>query len=150
MGRRRGLAYKVFKTIAEMFSSKEDMDYMLKVFASCLYGGNFNQEFYCLNGVGGNGKSVLVLSEAMKAVFGGYSIDIDIINFVRKQGNGTSDFPKGRYKRILFSSESEIGDKLQVGTIKNITGNENIRCREMHEKFISYVPQFKPFLLTNE
>lgn len=139
---------KVFETIEEMFYSTEDMEYMLKVFASCLYGGNFNQEFYCLNGVGGNGKSVL--SEAIKAVFGEYSIDIDIINFTKKQGNGTSDFPKGRYKRVLFSSESELGDKLQVGTIKNITGDETIRCRELHEKYISYVPQFKPFLLTNE
>lgn len=139
---------KVLNTIAEMFSSKEDMDYILKVFASCLYGGNFNQEFYCLNGVGGNGKSVL--SEAMKKVFGGYSTDIDIINFVKKQGNGTSDFPKGRHKRILFSSESEIGDKLQINTIKNITGDEVLTCREMYEKYVEYIPQFKPFLLTNE
>lgn len=127
----------------------ENYECAMDSIAHALVGGNELQRFYIWIGEGSNGKSVT--QNAIKKTTGEYSTTIDVcaITHTKSSSNATSDLPKAKGCRYLFTSESENSDVLSQAYVKRLTGREDISEREVYEKSIIFTPQFIPILLTN-
>lgn len=139
------------KFVFGLFENNEDKDYLMKVLASCLFGGNRWEEFYVFTGTGGNGKGVI--SELLRTAFGDYYLTVDNSLFTKPVERKDQPIPalvEARCKRIMMSTEPESDEKLQAGQLKKISGNDVIEARTLHSKHIvKYVPQFKVILQMN-
>jgi len=134
-----------------MFENNELIDYILKVFGTCLYGKNRFEEFYVLTGSGRNGKGVL--SDFLKYVFGDYFTSVDNTLITKPQERRDQPNPAlvdARPKRIMMTTEPEGDDKLQTGIIKKISGGDAVEARTLNSKHIyNYVPPYKLFVQAN-
>ena len=134
-----------------IFENNETRDYLLKVLASCIFGGNRWEQFYVFTGTGGNGKGVI--STLLTNAFGGYYLSVDNSLFTKAVERKDQPIPalvEARNKRIMMTSEPESDDKLQVGLLKKISGNDPVEARTLHSKHIfKYVAQYKVILQTN-
>jgi len=139
------------KFLFSMFENQEDVDYLVKVLSSCLFGGNRWEEFYGFTGTGGNGKGVI--ADLLKTAFGDYYLSVDNSLFTKPSERRDQPIPalvEARCKRIMMTTEPEKDDKLQGGLIKKISGGDIIEARTLHSKHIvKYVPQFKVILQMN-
>lgn len=52
-------------------------------------------------------------------------------------------------RRLVFSSETDIGNKLNESRVKLLTGGDSIKARRMRENFWEFKPTHKLFLVTN-
>lgn len=135
--------------IAKDIQGEENFFFLMKVFASCLFGGNLWQKMYIMIGNGCNGKSVIV--SFIKKMLGMYAqiLDISALTKSKKGANETSDLPKTRGARAVFANESSHTDTLQDELIKTLTGCDPVVARSLFSNTITFVPQFKLFMLTN-
>lgn len=142
---------RIRKFLNTLFEDTETPQYLLSVLASCLLGQNRWEELYFLTGTGGNGKGVI--AELLKNVFGNYFYTVDISLFTKQDDRKDHPCPalvEARSKRIMISTEPEKDDKLQVGLLKKISGNDVIEARTLHSKdIVKYVAPFKVILQMN-
>ena len=135
----------------DMFDDPAVPEYLLRIYATCLYGRNKFEEFYVLTGSGRNGKGVI--SDLIKNVFGEYYHAIDNSLITKKSDKKDAPCPAlvdSRSKRILMATEPESTDSLQVGLIKMLTGGDDVCARALYSKdIVKFVAQFKPFLQVN-
>jgi P4 family phage/plasmid primase-like protien len=123
--------------------------FTMKVIASCLFGGNKYQKLYIMIGSASNGKSVMF--DLIRKTFGDYfgTIDVSTLTKAKKNANEHSDLPNTRGQRIVSANESSANDTLQAELVKNTTGCDPLRCRDIYKPNITFIPQFKLFMLTN-
>lgn len=142
---------ELLKFLSGLFENKDTEEYLLKVLASCLFGGNRFEEFYVFTGTGGNGKGVI--SELLTRAFGDYYYSVDNTLFTKPLERKDQPIPalvEARGKRIMMTTEPESDNKLQVGLLKKISGGDPIEARTLHSKHIvRYVASFKVILQTN-
>lgn len=135
-----------------LFEDKASVEYLVSIFASCLFGGNRWQEFYVLTGSGGNGKSMISL--LLKSVFGGYFLSVDsslLTKPVERKDQPVPALVEARTCRMMLSCEPESTDKLQVGLLKKMSGGDTIEARTLHSKHIvKYSAMFKLWVLAND
>jgi len=134
-----------------IFENEETKTYLLRVFASCIFGGNRWEEVYILNGVGGNGKGVA--SDLLETTLGDYFYTADMALFTKSAERKDQPIPalvEARCKRVLMLTEPENEDTMKTGIIKKLSGGDKVECRTLYSKnIVRYVPMFKPFLQTN-
>ena len=134
-----------------MFENQDVINYVMKVFASCVYGTNRWEEFYVLTGNGRNGKGVL--ADLLKYTFGDYYLSVDNSLFTKPLERKDQPLPaivEARPKRIMMTTETESEDKLQVGLLKKISGGDIMEARTLNSKHIvKYVPPYKVFFQVN-
>lgn len=96
-------------------------------------------------GDGANGKSVLV--DAVAKIIGPYSASIRIESLTgsnrRSGSDATPDLIPLMGARFVRTSEPDLGQKMQEGTIKQLTGGEPISVRPNYGEFIDIIPFFK-------
>jgi phage/plasmid-associated DNA primase len=128
-------------TIATIFDCPEDRDYLLTVLAACMHGNRF-ELFHIFLGPGGNGKG-LMMTLANKA-FGNYSgiIKMDELTKARQSSNQHGDMASMKGKRLVSCGETEEGERFQIGHLKSLSGNDEIRTRAIYSSSVSFVPQF--------
>jgi putative DNA primase/helicase len=134
-----------------MFENQDVINYVMRVFASCVYGTNRWEEFYVLTGNGRNGKGVL--ADLLKYTFGDYYLSVDNSLFTKPLERKDQPLPaivEARPKRIMMTTETESEDKLQVGLLKKISGGDIMEARTLNSKYIvKYVPPYKVFFQVN-
>jgi len=152
---------ELIDTLRSIFESNEEIEefpnslgqmtrYALEHISTCLSGNNKYERFYIWTGKGGNGKGVL--SELVKRCMGQYYHPIP--HTVITKQNDKKDAPnpplaKGKGKRFVQFSEPEAEDKFQVGTVKELTGGDEISVRDMYKSNIIYKPQWSLYGQTN-
>jgi putative DNA primase/helicase len=103
------------------------------------------QKFAFFYGSGANGKSVLV--DLIARMFGDYATTAKIESLTgrnrRGGGDATPDLMPLVGARMVRASEPEEGERLQEGTIKELTGGEPVLVRALHSDFIEVHPHFK-------
>ncbi len=141
------------------------MDYLTKVFVnpklryyfldftcSCLQGGNRNKTFSVFTGEGDAGKSVII--KLLMMVFGDYAINFPRETFVMGRGSSAGgarpDLARVRGKRIAFVKEIAKNEKLHIGMVKEMTGNDSFFARNLFEKGTDINPMFTLVLMCNE
>lgn len=146
----RSIRKEIMDLLFSIWEDKEVVDYVLKVIAHQLHGKKKYEEFYVWTGRGGNGKGVI--TEMVKRSLGDYfhSIPHDCItkrSDKKDAPNPPMALAKG--KRFVQAQEPEADDKLQIGTIKELTGGDEITARQLYHDPVVFVPQFGLFLQCN-
>ena len=146
---------RIFGEIAqfmkELFPHKELHDYMWEHLASCLIGTNKNQTFNIYYGGGRNGKSKL--TELMTKALGSYKATVPITLITQKRnsiGSTSSEIVQLMGVRYAVMQEPSKGDRINEGIMKEITGGDPIQGRALFKDTITFTPQFKLVVCTNE
>ncbi len=97
---------------------------------------------FFLYGPGGNGKGVF-LNTCYK-IMASYAAIAPMETFVATQNDRhPTDLAMMRGARIVFSQETEEGQRWAKNKIANLTGGDAIPARFMRQDFFTYQPQFK-------
>ena len=132
-------------------------EYLKLLLGGSLYGRNVNEQFYILEGVGGNGKSKLI--ELLESVLGPYASSIASNYFTQKRVSSQAanpDLAKIVHARIVTAQETEEGEKFNISILKSLAGNDKMTyrplygaCREVRPKFnilmaVNHLPALPP------
>lgn len=141
------------KFLAQVQPERMDREYLHTVGGLCLTGDASVQALWFFYGKGRNGKSTLV--EAWSKVMGDYAQSVPIETFLDSgRGSRTGDQATPHLvplvgARLVRASEPEKGAKLSEGLIKEVTGGETMKVRQLNKPFFDFVPQFKLLISGN-
>jgi phage/plasmid-associated DNA primase len=126
--------------------------YVLRFIASCIDGSSKDQKFpFWIGQTGGNGKSCTI--DICKSAFGDYYSNMQV-SYLTKARDGSSgaqpDLADKIGKRLITFQESEKGEKLKVGKLKELCGNDTISTRGLYQEQTYFKPQAKYILATNK
>ena len=141
----------IHKFMSELFPEEELKEYMWQHLSSTLLGTNENQTINMYTGSGANGKSMLV--DLMSKVLGQYKGTVPITLITQKRttlGGTSSEIFQLIGVRYAVMQEPSIGDELNEGILKELTGGDPIQCRELFQTSTIFIPQFKLAVATNK
>jgi len=141
---------EILDFMEKLFPVKSLNTYMWEHLASTLIGYNKNQTFNIYNGCGQNGKTKLV--ELMKMTLGDYQGSVPITLVTGKRigiGGTSSEIALLKGIRYAVMQEPSKNDKLNDGVMKELTGNDEITGRALFKEPVTFVPQFKLVVCTN-
>jgi putative DNA primase/helicase len=99
---------------------------------------------------GGNGKGLF--NELVLKTFGQYAKTMTSAFFTEKSrnsGNATPQLADKKGIRVLIATEPEENEKLQVGRLKQISGNDQVQARDLFQSLFYFTPQFGIFFQCN-
>jgi phage/plasmid-associated DNA primase len=143
---------RITALLHSIWEDEESTQYMLNLLAKQLHGAKTDEEVYVSTGTGRNGKGLL--SELVKRAFGGYFHTCEHNLITKKSDKKDAPNPalfKAKGKRILQVQEPEADDKLQIGTIKELSGGDVVTARDLYTRGggVSFVPQFSLWIQAN-
>lgn len=121
--------------------------YLQRLFGYSLTAHTSEQSVHMLYGDGQNGKSTLV--RTLQDVVGTYAMQANKKAFLKTHANKSNDLVELDRKRLVITTEIERGEKLDEAAIKQITGGDKMRERNLHEKNREFEPVCKVFFLMN-
>ena len=137
--------------MAKLFTDENLRKYMWEHAASIIIGRNTNQTFQIYTGSGANGKSMFV--DLMNAILGEYSQGLDIAVFTQKRasaGKATPEIASLAGARFVHMEEPSKGDKINEGILKQYTGNDLIKARQLYGDPFEFRPQFNLVCCCND
>jgi P4 family phage/plasmid primase-like protien len=137
--------------IKQIIPDEEVRDYTVRYISKCLSGENRDEEFNIWTGSGGNGKSKLV--ELIQLALGEYACNLPVALLTQKRkasGAAAPEMARTRGKRFVFMQEPDVNETLNVGEMKEITGNDKIQARGLYKEPFEFTPQFKLLLMCNQ
>ncbi len=140
------------KDFFNQIQPENDMyNYVLDYFSSCLVGHSPEELFTIWTGTGGNGKSLSIgLFQSMLGTYAS-TIGITLLTNKRAASNAASpEMANMKGKRFVVFQEPENDDKIHVGHMKELTGNDKISARALFKEPIEFYPQFKMLLTCNK
>lgn len=140
----------VYDFIRTILPEQDMFTYVLKFLASCLAGHSPDEKIHIWTGSGSNGKSLLI--NLMMLTIGTYSTTLSISLLTQRRAASNAATPeladtKGR--RFAVFQEPDNNDSINVGFMKELTGNDKIKARKLFRDPIEFYPQFKPVLTCN-
>ncbi|NDB30219.1 hypothetical protein EB151_11810, partial [archaeon] len=136
---------------SKIFTNKNLRTYVMDVLA-CIIDGSIAQErFYIFTGQGSNGKSRL-LDLIQKAIGEYYCIlPIALLTQKRAASNAAqSELERTKGKRFAVMQEPSENEKLNIGLMKELSGQDRILVRALYKEPYEFKPQFKMILTCNE
>lgn len=137
--------------VAEIMDNNRDMiEYIQRVMGLSLSGDTSEEYLYISHGSGSNGKSKFF--GAIINVLGDYAQQANSNLLMAKNRDPSApnpDLVRVRGARLVVTSETEEGKRLDESLVKSLTGNDLITTRDLHEKSFSFRPEAKFFLTTN-
>ncbi len=113
-----------------------------------LSGDTREQCMFLCHGTGANGKSVFLA--VLQKLAGAYSFNAPFSSFERQhQSSIPNDLAALAGKRLVTSSETNEGTRLNEARIKALTGCDPITARFLHAEFFTFVPVAKYWLAVN-
>jgi putative DNA primase/helicase len=140
------------KFIHDVFTGDEELvGFVQRLFGYCLTGSTAEHCLPILYGEGRNGKTTLL--QALAQVFGedlSHTTQADMLMNVKRDGAGPQPFVYAlRGRHLVWATESQEGQRINAGLIKQLTGGDSITTRTLHEKPVTFKPTYKVMLLTN-
>jgi phage/plasmid-associated DNA primase len=134
----------------KVFPDSSVKHYFLCYMASCLEGKNRSKIFSIWSGVGNNGKSAMI--SLVENSFGSYVCKSPTSLFTGRRTGSSSATPELlslEDKLISFVQESDTKENMNVGTLKELTGNDTIYARGLYSTPKNIVIKSKFILVTN-
>ncbi len=126
----------------------ELIEYVKQILGSCLIPLVKNEHWYFCYGNGNNGKSTLF--KIMESILGKYYNTINSENLMVKQNSEHSTWKAKLYdSRMVVSSETTDGTRLNESLLKELTGRDQITARFMRQDEFQFYPKFKLFTFGN-
>lgn len=134
--------------LATVLPDPELVTYLQRLIGYSLTGEVTEHSFHVLYGTGRNGKGVTV--NTIVKMLGDYGDVTDPETFLaRKEAAHPTNLADLHGKRLVASSETDSGRRLNEATVKNLTGGDTVKARRMHQDFWSYIPTATLLLVTN-
>ena len=130
--------------------NQEVIDFIQRAVGYSLSGSTSEQCLFILIGKGANGKSTLL--NTLGGLCGDYSgvTPMQTLMVMPFSNGQTNDLAALVGKRFVAASDGETTQALAEAKIKNMTGGDSITCRGLYKDYITYQPQFKLWVATND
>jgi len=138
--------------LKKVFPNENRRKYFMDIATSCLQGGNVHKRFLIGTGSGDNSKSVTYT--LLEMVFGEYYGKFPRELLISGQSGSSSgarpELAHVRGKRIMSTQEITHKDNLNIGVLKELTGNDSFFTRGLFEKGREIRPQYTLWMQCNE
>lgn len=134
-----------------LFDNEETKQSLIDILAYTVYGGNKFQNFFVFKGNGGNGKGLI--DAQMRHCLGSYYYSLPASYLTAKtegKGQALPELAHCSSARMVVCSEPDDSEKLQVGFLKRISGEDSLTVRKLYCTDFTYIPQYKLFILLND
>lgn len=133
----------------EIFCSDTELiDWLQRYLGYCLTGDTREQTVAIPYGKGANGKTKLLAT--LRHVFSDYAYDAPFSTFELTQRAAIpNDLAALVGKRLVTSSETNEGTRLNEARVKALSGQDSITARFLHAEFFTFEPVAKFFLAVN-
>jgi P4 family phage/plasmid primase-like protien len=143
---------KIHKILNDIFSKKDEKDYVMTTQSLGLEGCNSREEVYIWTGNGRNGKGLI--RDLMALTLGGYfdNLEIEYLQKTNHQGHANSADPimaRKKNCRYVVTTESEADIKIRIAKLKQLSGNDPLQVRFLNKNSFNFVPKFKLIIQTN-
>jgi P4 family phage/plasmid primase-like protien len=136
---------------SKIFTKEAVKNYVLDILA-CIIDGSITQErFYIFTGQGSNGKSRLL--DLVQKTIGDYYCILPIALLTQKRAasnSAQSELERTKGRRFAVMQEPSEQDKINIGFMKELSGNDRIMTRGLYKEPTEFKPQFKMILTCNE
>lgn len=142
---------EVHDFVSKIFPNKNLKDFFIRSSAIELQGGNINKTFIVMSGVGDNGKSITI--ELKELAYGDYAIKLptSLITGKRTQSSGaTPELDRINGVRFAVLQEPDSKDVINIGMLKELTGNDSMYVRGLYSTGRDIKPMFKLVLVCNK
>jgi len=138
--------------LRKVFPNKNLRDYFLDTSCATMEGGNVNKNFVIGTGIGDNAKTVTY--SFLEMSFGDYCMKFPRDLFIQGRGNASGsarpELARVRGKRLALTQEIAKTETLNIGVLKELTGNDSFFARGLFEKGADIRPMFTLFMACNE
>lgn len=125
--------------------------YFMRLIASCLRSGNNDKIFPIMTGEGNNSKSMV--KKLIECIFGSYSFTMPSTFFTQTRGRSNQASPEialAKYAKLVWMQEPNAKDDIMDGTLKELTGMDQIFARLLNENGGNFTVNFIVFLMCNK
>ncbi|MEW6290966.1 MAG: phage/plasmid primase, P4 family [Thermodesulfobacteriota bacterium] len=113
-----------------------------------LTGDTSEQCLFIFHGSGANGKSTFL--QAISSMLGEHAMQTPTETLlVKRKGAIPNDVARLKGARLVTASEAETDQRLAEGLIKQMTGQDTLSARFLHQEWFDFKPTHKIFLATN-
>lgn len=142
----------IHKFLEQIFPDYTVRNFILDNYCDVFVGGNPNKHVMVWSGEGDNGKSV---TEALfEKMLGEYAIKLPTSLLVGKRTQSSMACPElvraGNGVRWALLQEPDQHDVLNIGILKELSGNDSFYARGLYKEGSEIKPQFKLVLVCNE
>ena len=142
---------EMYEFLDKIISNKDIQLFLLKVLAKAISCTRDEKMYFWTGMQGSNGKSTLIT--LLEMAFGNYTMPIETsVLTTAKRGNPGAPSPhlivlKGR--RLITMQEPDNDDSINVGVMKQYSGNDTITARDLHKPTIRFKLQAKMIMCSN-
>lgn len=141
----------VHKYFEKVFPDKSVRDYFYDISSDIFVGGNFHKKVYCWSGEGNNAKSVT--QELFEKMLGNYAKKLPTSLIVGKRTQSSSASPEVARvadSRWCVLQEPDKRDTMNIGILKELSGNDTFFARGLYSAGKEIEPLFKLVLICND
>lgn len=143
---------KIYKFFCQILPNENVRKYFLLSLSACVSGDASKEEnFRISTGVGSNGKSITF--DLLSRALGGYvaACPITIVTRKRNASNQASpELARLKSRRCAIFQETDENENMNVGILKELTGNDKFMVRPMYREPFEVKFQVKWFLCCNK
>ena len=136
----------------KMFPDKSLREYFMDISSEIFVGGNHNKKAFFWCGEGNNGKTIM--QQLFQYMLGPYAITLGSELLTGKKGkssDATPDLVRFKYGvRWLVMNEPSPDEVLNIGLLKQLSGNDTIYTRGLYKEGEDIQPMFKMAVISNK
>jgi phage/plasmid-associated DNA primase len=138
--------------VAKTHTNPRKRKYFMDFLALTIRGGNVNKKFLCHTGTGDNGKSICM--ELLEKALGEYCFkfprEMMLENNRNNSGGPRPELARAKGARVGIISEIADHEKINIGVLKELTGNDTFYARTLRDKGGEIKPMFTVMLQCNK
>lgn len=142
----------VMEFFTKIFPDRTVREYFMKLSSEIFIGGNHSKIFQIWTGDGDNGKSVM--QALFEKMLGPYSIKLPTSLITGKRTQSSMACPElvraGHGVRLAMLQEPDQTDTINIGILKELSGNDTFFARGLYKEGQEITPMFKLVLICNE
>lgn len=134
--------------LKQTFQNNKDLiEFIQRAVGYSITGDTSEQVMFLLVGDGKNGKSVFI--NTIAKLLGNYAKNMSSQSIMIKRDTASHDLARLEDARLVISSESNEGERIDESLVKSLTGQDTIVARYMFGSEFEFVPKFKLWMATN-
>lgn len=146
------MVQEVHDFLTKIFPDKKVRDYFMDISSEVFIGGNQRKHVYFWSGEGDNGKSITQLF--FEKMFGPYAIKLPTSLIIGKRTQSSQACPElaraGNGVRWAILQEPDKKDNINIGILKELSGNDSFFARGLHQAGGEITPMFKLTVICND
>ena len=146
------MVQEVYDFLEKVFPDRSVREYFLDTSSDVFVGGNPNKLVQVWSGEGDNAKSVT--QTLFEKMMGDYSIKLPTSLIVGKRTQSSAACPElvraGNGVRWAVLQEPDAKDVINIGILKELSGNDTFFARGLYKEGSEITPMFKLVLICNE